>query len=94
MTKRVRDLPNWPPHAGGRNRGGQSAISAGHVTIGIITKIRKDQVEFSVNFNRGLVRYTQRTNSARDARGFAQVLKTNVGKPLSSIGEIEIPEDQ
>ena len=92
MTKKVRDLPNWPPHARGAIRGGRPAISPGLVTIGIITRMRKNEVEFSVNFNRGLVRYTQKTKSEHDARGFAQILKDNVGKTLFSIGAIEMPE--
>src|SRR5260370_5873570 len=93
MIKRVRDLPYWTPHAGGAIRGNRASISPEHVTIGIITKIKKDQVEFSVNFNRGFARYTQRTKSEHDARGFAQILKDNAGKTLSSIGGIEIPGD-
>jgi hypothetical protein len=92
MTKRVRDLPNWPPHAGGAIRGRRARISPERVTIGVITRIRKNEVEFSVNFNRGLVRFTQRTKSEHDAKEFAQILKDNVGKSLISIGEIEIAE--
>ena len=61
------------------------------VTIGVIT-IRKNDAEFSVNSNKRLVRYTQRTKSEHDAKGFVQILKDNVGKTLFSIGEIEIPE--
>lgn len=93
MTRMVRDLPNWPPQAGGAKiHGGRSGISSKDVTIRVITKIRNDQVEFTVNFGHGLVRYTQRTNNRREARGFAQILKDNVGKTLFSIGEIELPE--
>ena len=93
MTRKVRDLPNWPPEASGTKlHGGRTAISSKDATIRVITRIRNDQVEFTVNFNRGLVRYTQRINNGRDARGFAQVLKDNVGKTLFSIGEIELPE--
>jgi hypothetical protein len=92
MTKRVRVLPNWPPHGGGAIRGGRAGISPERLTIGVITRIRKNEAEFSVNSNRRLVRYTQRTKSEHDVRGFAQILKDNVGKTLFSIGEIEIPE--
>ena len=93
MTRMVRDLPNWPPEAGGAKiHGGRAAISPKDVTIRVITKIRNHQVEFTVNFGHGLVRYTQRTGNRRDATGFAQILKDNVGKTLFSIGEIELPE--
>jgi hypothetical protein len=92
MTKRVRELPYWPPKASGTIRGSRNTISPGLVTIGIITRIRKDEVEFTVNFNRGLVRYSQMTRNAGDATKFAQLLKDNVGKTLLSLGEIEIPE--
>ena len=57
-----------------------------------LQKIRNDQLEFTVNFGHGLVRYTQRTRNGRDARGFAKILNDNVGKTLFSLGEIELPE--
>jgi hypothetical protein len=54
MTRMVRDLPNWPPQAGGaKMHGGRTGISAKDVTIRVITKIRNDQVEFTVNFGHG-----------------------------------------
>jgi len=93
MTRMVRDLPNWPPQAGGaKMHGGRAGISAKDVTIRVITKIRNDQVEFTVNFGHGLVRYIQRTRNGSDAREFAKILNDNVGKSLFSIGEIEMPE--
>src|SRR5580704_12421493 len=68
MTKRVRVLPNWPPHGGGAIRGGRAGISPERLTM---------QSIFSVAARRGTL-----LGDTANAERRAGALKMDWTEPL------------
>jgi len=101
MTKRVNDLHGWIPEPGGPRAKGDRVPRPHEVFIERVLHVFHDHVVFSCR----LVEMQDGKESARSViyhfpmldkemqSKIIEILNDNIGKPLLSIGTIEIPSD-
>jgi hypothetical protein len=89
---KLRDLPGWPPDAGGAfSPGDRFAIRPGQVTIKDVQAVVKNRVTFSGTFDDRVVTYNYMAPDEKLAEKVAAILKANTGKDLLSVGDKDIP---
>jgi hypothetical protein len=86
---KVRDLDGWPPRPAGPNQSVDSA-PAGAQAILKEVKSHRNWVTFVCSSDGKLETFDLEAPDRTDALQLEKVLKSNQGKSLSEIGEIEI----
>jgi hypothetical protein len=91
---RVMELPNWPPDAGGPfdPHNHRFPVSADEVLIERVLSVHERHVAFTCTLNVTPHEYDFFAPDNEIARKLEAILTTNVGKKLSSIGTMQIPE--
>jgi hypothetical protein len=91
---KLRDLPDWPPAAGGSiSPGDRFAVHADQVTIKNVQEVVKNRVTFSGIFGERVVIYNYMAPDEKLAAKVAAILKANAGKVLLSVGDANIADD-
>jgi hypothetical protein len=89
---KLRDLPGWPPDAGGAiSRGDNFAIRPALVTIKDVQAVVKKLVTFTGMFDGRAVTYNYMAPDEKLAAKVAAILKANADKDLLSVGDADIP---
>lgn len=89
---RIMDLDNWPPEGAGSVDDGECVpLPADHVIINSVLQISRSRVIFSCLSNGRTMIYFLFVADVPMAMRVTQILSDNRGRPLLSIGAIEIP---
>ena len=89
---RVRDLENWPPEPCGVYESKFVLPSAEQAIIQKVLYMFDIWITFSCGFEGNNHTYDFQTLNNGTPRRLKVILEDNIGKSLSSIGEIEIPK--
>ena len=89
---RVRDVENWPPEPSGIYRKTLALPSAEQAIIQKVLYMFDIWITFSCGFEGKDHTYDFQTLDKATPPRLKVVLENNIGKSLSSIGEIEIPK--
>jgi hypothetical protein len=88
---KLRDLPDWPPAAGGAFTGGDRfAVYAEQVVIKDVQEVVKDRVSFSGVFDGRIVSYNYIAPNEKLAGKVAEALRASLGKSLLAVGDVDI----
>jgi hypothetical protein len=89
---KVRDLENWPPEPSGIYRRTLVLPSAEQATIQKVLHMFDIWITFSCEFEENIHTYDFQTLDNGMPPRLKVILEDNIGKSLSSIGEIELPK--
>ncbi len=90
---RVRDLKKWPPKARGAYSGWRLVPSPEQAIMKKVVHTKNDWIIFSSEFEGELYAFDFEVPDDTTLLKVKAILEENVGKSLSFIGEIEIPDD-
>ena len=89
----VRDLKQWPPHASFAYKGWRKEPSPEETIVKNVAHIQADWIVFSCEFKGELYAFDIEAPDDTTLLKIKAILEENVGKSISSIGEIEIAEN-
>jgi hypothetical protein len=88
---KVRELEGWPPQPSGFHMGSYKVPTSEQAILKDVVRSHNNWVTFVCSFDRDDHKYDFEAPDKSDALQVEKILKSNIGKSLLEIGEIEIP---